>query len=146
MPDSARFCSIAALSILLLRYPAHAEEGLACPEAIVVEQHLANSIPGWSSLLDDTPHRLAGITFYDGPPEQKASLVSDKRAETGRKQTATWHFHVEDGRQIWLACSYAATSVALTKSLPRSTSACSVTYDRTKLVAGLPLIDKITCR
>jgi hypothetical protein len=88
-------------------------------------------------MLDDTPHRLAGITFYDGPPEEKASLVYDKTAKAAGKETMTWHFNARSDGQIWVVCSYAGTAVVLKRGLPPKTSACSVTYDSR---ASVPVI------
>jgi hypothetical protein len=131
---------------LLLCSAGFAADTPACPAKIDVRQQLATNAPGWTATQDDSPHQLAGITFYDGPPQQKASLVYDDMAKAGGKQIARWRFTPDSGRQTWIACSYSGTSLELTKSLPPNTSACEVTYDPRQQVAGLPLIDKISCR
>lgn len=98
-------------------------------------------------MLDDAAHQLAAVTFYDGLPEEKASLVYDRIVKAaGGKETATWSFKAQAGRQFWLTCSYSGTNVVLKKALPLQIARCSVIYDATAKVAGLPAIDKITCR
>ena len=53
-------------------------EAFECPAAVAVHEGLAKAIPGWTTMLDDSAHQLAAVTFYDGPPEEKASLVYDR--------------------------------------------------------------------
>jgi hypothetical protein len=123
-----------------------AADSITCPDTINTRQELAATVPGWTPMLDDTPHNLAGITFYDGPPAEKASLVYDQITHGKAEQIATWRFAPQTDRRIWIACSYAGTAIELTKTLPPNISTCSVIYDPQQSVAGLPVIRKITCR
>jgi hypothetical protein len=134
------------LAALLLCIAGFAADTVPCPPKVKVSQQLAAAVPGWTAMLDDTPHQLAGITFYDGPPEEKASLAYDNMTKAGAKQAAKWSFSPDAPRQTWISCSYSGTSVKLAKSLPPKTTACEVTYDPRQQVAGLPLIEKISCR
>jgi hypothetical protein len=140
-----RVLSLCALCVIFLSTPCRAQPGV-CPEKITVHQQLAEPLPGWIPKLDDAPNKLAEITFYDGEPEQKASLVNDSVTRTGTTETAIWHFKPGQDRQIWLSCSYSRTAVLVTQSLPRKTSTCSVAYDPRQTVAGLPLIVQTTCK
>ena len=97
-------------------------------------------------MLDDAPHNLAGITFYDGPPAEKASLVYDRMQRSKGEQTATWSFAPQQQRQAWVACSYSGTAMELSRALPPRIATCAVTYDTQQQVAGLPLIKKVSCR
>jgi hypothetical protein len=119
---------------------------VGCPDRIDVRQELTGSVEGWTAILDDTPHRLAGITFYDGPPKDNASLVYDQRTKAAEKEIAKWQFLPARDRQIWLACSYAGTAIVLAKALPAKTSTCSVTYNPRQLIAGFQVIEKIDCK
>ncbi len=123
-----------------------ASEPVGCPNTIEVNQQLAPSVEGWTTILDDTPHQLATVTFYDGAPKDRASLVYDTTTKAAGKETAIWHFLPQGDRQIWMACSYASTAIVLAKALPAGISMCSVTYDPLQLVAGMPLIERIDCR
>jgi len=135
-----------SLPVVLLGSFCHAADLVTCPASITTRQDLASTISGWTTLKDDTPHNLAGITFYDGPPAEKASLVYDNIKKVKGEQIARWSFAPHNGRQTWLACSYAGTIIELTRTLPSQTTACSVTYDTTETIAGLPVIKKIACK
>jgi hypothetical protein len=136
------FCPPVALLLCIASFAA--DTG-TCPAKIDVSQQLTAAVPGWTATLDDTPHQLAGITFYDGTPQEKASLVYDSMTKVATKQVAKWSFAQATSRQTWISCSYSGTSVELTKSLPPKTTACEVTYNPRQQVAGLPVIEKISC-
>jgi len=89
---------------------------------------------------------LAGITFYDGPPSEQASLVYDQIKHGKSQDVASWTFSPQKDRPIWLTCSYAGTVVELSRSLPPQIKTCTVTYDPQEHIAGLPAIKKIDCR
>ena len=97
-------------------------------------------------MMDDTPHSLAGITLYDGPPSEKASLVYDKITKAKGEETAVWTFDAKSERQTWIACSYAGTVIELTRTLAPHTAMCTVVYNSQETIAGLPVIKKITCK
>jgi hypothetical protein len=118
----------------------------ACPDTIAVRQELQTPVEGWKPKLDDTPNRLASVTFFDGPPEEKASLVNDRTTKAAGKEIAFWHFLLQPKREIWLACGYSGTSIVLTKPLPPKTAACEVTYNPRQRIAGLHVIESIACK
>jgi hypothetical protein len=122
-----------------------AAESPACPEKIEVEQKLPKELPGWAAMLDDAPQQLAGVTFYEGPPEEKASLVYDSITKAAGKETAAWEFNAQGSAQFWMTCSYAGTTLMLKKRLPPAIRTCTVTWDASQHVAGLPLIIKMAC-
>jgi|SRR5579862_4444453 len=119
-------------------------EEIRCPETISVKQSLAKQESGWKESTSDMPNRLSGVTFLDGPPEQKASLVNEEESVANGKQLATWRFGTQS--QIWLSCRYSGTNVVLSRALPKGTSSCSVTYNPRQTIAGLPLIEKVECK
>ena len=123
-----------------------AADSFSCPPTITTGQELTAPPAGWKPMLDDAPHDLAGITFYDGPPAEKASLVYDRIERSKGAETATWTFAAKKDRPIWLTCSYAGTAVQLARSLPPETTTCTVVYDPKEHVAGLPAIKRINCR
>ena len=133
-------------SALFFSLPAIADDSATCPAKVNVHQQLAAQVTGWSSMLDDAPNQLAGITFYDGPPQEKASLVYDDITRAAGKQIAKWSFAPHAQRPIWIACSYSGTSVVLAKALPANVTGCTVTYDAHQQIAGLPIIMKIACK
>ena len=124
----------------------HAVDTISCPASITTRQELTSSANGWSPLLDDTPHNLAGLTFYDGPPAEKASLAYDQYKHGKGEDLATWTFAKQEDRRIWLVCSYSGTAVELSRTLPPQITTCTVSYDPQTHVAGLPAVKKIICR
>ena len=134
------------LSIVLFGPSCFAAEPITCPPSITTRQELTSNAAAWTAMKDDTPHNLAGITFYDGRPAEKASLVYDEIKKGKGEQIAAWTFAPQNGRQTWIACSYAGTIIQLTRTLPAQTTTCSVTYDTQQSIAGLPVIKKISCR
>jgi len=143
---TTRSLLLSLLSLVLLGMLCHAAEPITCPASITTRQDLTAQVAGWTAMKDDTPHNLAGITFYDGPPAEKASLVYDQIKKVKGEQIATWTFDPHNKRQTWLACSYAGTIIELARTLPPQTTTCSVTYDTQESIAGMPLIKKIACK
>lgn len=123
--------------------PALAAE-VHCPETVSVNQSLAKPEPGWKPGTSALPIGLAGVTLFDGPPEQQASLVYDSETMLHGKQIATWRFGPNS--DIWLSCQYSGTLIVLSRALPKNTTVCLVTYNPKQTVAGLPLVEKIACQ
>jgi|GEM_PF-857541 len=142
-PKIILFC---AIFLMLCRSSYAASDPVGCPATISVSQHLTTDIAGWRAVLDDTPHLLANIMFYEGLPEERTSLVNDATTKTVGKETATWRFLPRAGRQIWVTCNYAGTAVTLAKSLPAKISACSVTYNTRQSIGGMPVIERVSCK
>src|SRR5450755_2942145 len=115
---------------------------VSCPDSIAVEQKLVRNIAGWTPRVDDTPIRLAGVTFFDGPPEQQASLVYQRETNSKGNRSATWSFDATSNRLIWITCSYSGTNIVLSQPLPKATSQCLVMYNMRQRIAGLPLIER----
>jgi len=115
-----------------------------CPALISVAQ-TSESVPqGWTARQDESASTLAGVTFYSGPPEEKASLVYDEWTRRNGLAYGVWHFP-RSSHRIWLSCRYSFTRVVLVRQLPADTSECTVTYDPKVSVSGLPEIRKMTC-
>jgi len=115
-----------------------------CPKEITTRQAIENAPPGWTAASDKTPQILAGITFFDGPPEQEASLVYDSYTKSKTVDVALWRF--DRSAHIWLSCSYHATAVKLSKPLPAQTTECRVTYSREVHIDGNGEIESIRCK
>ncbi len=122
-----------------------AADVIRCPPTIAVKQQLVTRVPGWAVMSEEIPHLLAGLTFFDGKPEEKASLVPDKQAGVNGKTVASWTF-VASGRPIWVACHYSSTDVVLTRELPKNIRTCAITYATNETIAGLPVIEKVDCK
>lgn len=119
---------------------------LACPGSIATKQE-AQTIPaGWTVGRGDVPANLAGVTFYSGLPEERASLMYDSSVKRGGLMYATWRFGVKRTDAIWLSCSYSSTNVVLSRRVSAETAVCTVTYDAKVSVAGSPEVRGIACK
>lgn len=137
---------VAVITVVFVSAFCRAADNALCPSTVKTNEQLAGPVMGWTVMQDDAPHQLAGITFFDGPPAEKASLVYDAVQRGKSEHVATWTFDAQSGRDIWVACSYSGTNIELMRSLPRGTHGCSVTYDPQQQVAGLPVIKKVSCK
>jgi hypothetical protein len=120
-----------------------------CPPTVRVEQKVGTPPPGWTVSQDKIAPELAQVTFFDGAPEELASLVYDQRQDKGAEMTAVWNFGgpKQAARGIWMSCSYSRTTTVLERKLPAATKACTVIYDKqTTGPNGTPTIKTITCR
>ena len=136
---------ILCLTMLAAAFTVSAADVIRCPPTIGVKQQLAAQVPGWSIASEGLPRQLAGLTFFDGKPEEKASLAPDKQVGVKGKTVASWTFGVS-GRPIWAACRYSSTDIVLTRELPKNIRTCAVTYSKTETIAGLPVIEKVDCK
>jgi len=118
-------------------------EEIRCPPTVAVRQVATDIPPGWTTGTSPAPVQLAGLTFFDGPPEEEASLVYDRTTPARTGTLAIWTF--QPASHIWLSCNYSGTSVVLSKPLP-PVKRCTVLYKKDTTVAGLPLIEHIDCR
>src|SRR5258708_37964528 len=94
-----------------------AADPIQCPPVVEVRQQMAATVAGWSAAMDDLPHRLAGITFFDGKPDEKASLAPDSETKAAGKSVSTWNLG-SGGGPVWVACRYARTTGTLPPELP----------------------------
>lgn len=116
---------------------------IECPKTVPVRQ-VATEVPaGWTASLGTTPVTLSHVTFFDGKPEEEASLVYDRMTTGKTTSRAEWNF--APGSHIWFACSYSGTNVVLSKELP-GIKRCVVVYKRGAQASGLPQVDKVYCR
>ena len=116
-----------------------------CPAEILVRQQAA-PVPGWEATYEPGPNRLSAVTFFDGPPREKASLVYDDEVKAARETRAVWRFPAS-GKGIWISCGYEGTAAMLSRRLPASVRACTVSYERgVTSTAGLPAIRGIECK
>lgn len=131
-------------AILLAAAGAGAAEDVRCPDTITVSEKLSAPVEGWSEGASGEPHRLAGITLFDGTPDERASLVGRERVLSKTQLQVTWT--LAKGREYWLSCAYASTGVVLSRRLPAAARSCTAVYARDVQVAGLPELRRLDCR
>ena len=92
-----------------------------CPVKISTKQSLAQPADGWSSSVDsDTPHWNDGLTVYNGPPSEKASLVPD-----GPEGAEFWVNDLKFGG-LWMECAYFRSAVKLQRKIPSNVKRCAL--------------------
>ncbi|MGO9954259.1 MAG: STY0301 family protein [Dissulfurispiraceae bacterium] len=132
--------------VLVLSGICSAADSVRCPDTIEVDQKALHPLPGWSVSYNSLPLQIEMVTFFNGPPQENASVVYDKESKTKGGWVATWNFPINDG-SYWIRCSYRGTRAELSRRLPGSVSVCEVTYDDgSSFPSGLPVIRKIECR
>jgi hypothetical protein len=138
-----RTCTI--LILVALAAGLAAAEDVGCPPRISTTQTLAQPAAGWVDKKNTSPNVLAGLTFFDGPPEEQASLAPDESHVKG-KLVESWQLFPNPPRLYWLACIYSGTSITLARPLPKELRTCAVTFDPKQTVDGYPLIERIACK
>jgi hypothetical protein len=133
----------ACVAALLASASALADVG--CPMKVEVSQSLAVSQEGWTSGQDKLPTELAGISVFDGPPEQLADLVPDDGAESGDSRSDVWNLPTNE-RGYWLTCGYSSTTVTLTRQLPATVTRCEAVYEKQlSFIGGAPVVRSVAC-
>jgi len=138
-----RACTLILLAPLVVTLAAADE--IRCPDRISTTQSLSQAAPGWTNQVDQTPNILAGVTFFEGPPKEMASLAPDESHVKGRV-LASFALTPGAGSEYWLVCRYAGTRVNVARALPKELRMCTVTYDPKQTVDGLPSIERISCK
>ena len=117
-----------------------------CPATISVEQRVSGAPDGWEAAQSDAKPQLAMVTFFDGPPAERASLKYDREEREKRDWTAVWTL-APNARGYWIQCAYDHTTAVLSRRLPAEVTGCRVSYERkTQTAAGLPAVRHVACK
>ena len=117
-----------------------------CPQKIEVEQRIVAAPEGWDTAQATATVALASVTFFNGPPSEKAALNFDSEDQQKRDWIAFWHFPPST-RGYWISCGYENSPAAISRRLPEGVRSCLVTYERKKRgPGGLPAIKDISCK
>jgi hypothetical protein len=112
----------------------------------VKKPELAKDVPGWKAMPEAGLHEVTNVTVYDGPVEEKASLVPDGERKVGKKVQEFWKLDAKNTRGYWLQCHYAATPLTLVKALPKGATSCLVTADPALKREGMAVIESAICK
>jgi hypothetical protein len=107
----------------------------SCPPMVVVEQKASAPGPDWSVSYSGYQTAVAGVTIFDGPPSEQASLVPDSEKTSGDNLIQIWQLPKRD-RGYWLQCNYANTTAQISRRLPASFTRCDVVSDRNMHFGG----------
>ena len=103
--------------MVLFSISSKGSEPANCPDSVDVKQELIAPVSGWTTMIDDTPHRLANVTFYDGPPQQRASLIYDEKSGSQERKLRRGTFVREQIGRYWQS-RHLLTRVLLLPHLP----------------------------
>jgi hypothetical protein len=108
---------------------------VGCPMKVEVKQALTAPPSGWTAGLDKLPAEAAGVSVFDGPPEELADLVPDDSKDGADTRSDIWNLPHSD-RGYWLVCHYANTTVTLARPLPATVTRCEAVYEKQQTFAG----------
>jgi hypothetical protein len=120
-------CAIAPVNLV------HAES--ACPATIVVEQRASAPGPDWAVTYSGYETAVAGVTIFDGPPAEQASLVPDNEKTVGDNIIQAWQLPKSE-RGYWLQCNYANTTAQISRRLSANVTRCEVVLDHSMHFGG----------
>jgi len=106
-----------------------------CPPTLAVEQKASAPSTEWTISSSGYNTALAGVTIFDGPPANQASLMPDNEQMSADTVFQTWKLGKNDAG-YWLECDYANTTAQIYKRLPANVSRCDVTYERNVRFGG----------
>ena len=131
-------CAIAAPQ------PARAES--YCPPEVAVAQRAAAPGPDWTVTYSGYQTAVEGVTIFDGPPAEQASLVPDNQKTVGDNILQVWQLP-KSNRGYWIQCNYANTTAQIVRRLPASVTRCDVVYDRNlRFGGGGNSVKSVNCR
>jgi hypothetical protein len=107
----------------------------ACPQTIAVEQRASAPAPDWTVTYSGYDTAVAGVTIFDGPPAEQASLVPDNEKTVGDDVIQTWQL-AKSARGYWLQCNYANTTAQIARRLEASITRCDVVLDHNMRFGG----------
>ena len=117
-----------------------------CPQKIEVEQRVVAAPTGWDAAQTTATVALASVTFFDGPPSERAEVKYDSEDVQKRDRIGVWNLP-PNARGYWISCGYQNSTAVISRRLPADIRSCSVTYERKKRSGALlPAIKDISCR
>jgi hypothetical protein len=123
-----------------------AEAESACPQKIAVEQKASAPTADWAVSYSGYDTAISGVTIFEGPPAQQASLVPDNEKDSGDNMIQTWRLPKSD-RGYWLQCNYANTTAQISRQLPASVERCDVVYDHNlHFASGGDVVKSVNCK
>jgi hypothetical protein len=118
----------------------------ACPATVTVEQRASAPTADWAVTYSGYQTAVAGVTIFDGPPAEQASLVPDSEKPSGDNLIQVWQLPKSD-RGYWLQCNYANTTAQISRRLPASVSRCDVVLNHNQRFSGGSYVVKsVNCK
>jgi hypothetical protein len=108
-----------------------ADETITCPKRAEVSGGTiaGKSAPeGFESFVVPTSVLLSGVTVFDGPPKDGASLKPTTVSAHGA--SIKWDLQGATDRGTWVSCDYANGLVRLVRKLDQPASVCAATIKK----------------
>jgi hypothetical protein len=122
---------VATVSALCAVASVSEAQAIECPASIPVQESVAPAaVQPW--LVYDTkegPYNFYGVTFSDGPPQNRLFLAPSKAIRSKSSRQEIYDFKSAQVTAVWLLCLYRDTSIAISRKLEGSVARCRVTYD-----------------
>src|SRR5271170_367594 len=135
---------IALACALAAPHPARAQA--TCPQTLAVAQTASAPAPDWTVSYSGYETAIAGVTIFDGPPAQQASLVPDNEKTVGDNIIQVWQLPKSD-RGYWLQCNYANTTAQISRRLEPGVSRCDVVLNHNeRFIGGANVVKSVNCR
>lgn len=133
------------LAAAVIALPTAVLADVSCPMKIDVEEKIAAPQAGWTEGLSGLPTELAGISVFDGPPEELAQLVPDDGTDAADTRSDIWNLPKSD-RGYWLTCRYSSSTVTLTHHLPATVTRCEAVYEKEiHFIGGDTVVRSVAC-
>ena len=117
----------------------------ACPDSLEVQQR-ANPPSGWTASYSELASRLSGVTIFDGPPANRASIKYNLRRQSGSEIRLRWDL-MYSPRSHYVQCQYERTSALISAPLPAGVRSCDVVYDRNvSFPGGGMAVKRMVCK
>jgi hypothetical protein len=108
------------------------DQTINCPARIPASSfQFANAPEGWTPFVP-SPLELTSAGFMQASPEKKAYLKPFTTINNNKRVIAVWKFEGDYPQGKWLTCNYAEGVVSISKEIARSTSECTITYEKKK--------------
>ena len=128
-----------------LAAPQAARAEWACPDSLEVQQR-ANPPSGWTASYGELASRLSGVTIFDGPPANRASIKYNLRRQSGSEIRLRWDL-IYSPRSHYVQCQYERTSALISSPMPAGSRGCEVVFDRTIAYPGSGMaVKRMVCR
>jgi hypothetical protein len=134
-----------ALLTLVACLPSAVLADVGCLMKVEVKQALGAPQSGWTAGLDKLPTEAAGISVFEGPPEEMADLVPDDGKDAADTRSDIWNLPQSE-HGYWLVCHYSNTTVTLARQLPATVTRCEAVYEKQQTFAGgAPVVRSVKC-
>ena len=113
----------------------------ACPAKTRLEG--APKVPAdgvWSGVFSSSPIWLSGVSLFDGPPAELASLKPDSVQETKGDSVFVWKLTATYPAGIWISCRYGDGLVSLAQRVATPVSACRASTKKDNSIGRLGIV------